>query len=111
MRLGRSTGAPALPVLYTCRFAGLLSYLILIWLALRWIPFGKWILVVLALSPMALFQAATVTPDAISNGIGFLFIAGTLQLAKSEEIDWKKCGTLILLVSLLFLAKVNLTAL
>ncbi len=111
MRLGRSTGAPALPVLYTCRFAGLLSYLILIWLALRWIPFGKWILVVLALSPMALFQAATVTPDAISNGIGFLFIAGTLQLAKSEEIDWKKCGTLILLVFLLFLAKVNLTAL
>ena len=111
MRLGRSADAPALPVLYACRFAGLLSYLILIWLALRWIPFGKWILLVLALSPMALFQAATVTPDAISNGIGFLFIAGTLQLAKSEEIDWKKCGTLILLVFLLFLAKVNLTAL
>jgi hypothetical protein len=111
MRLGRSAGAPALPVLYACRFAGLLSYLILVWLALRWIPFGKWILCVLALSPMALFQASTVTPDAISNGIGFLFIAGTLQLTKSEEIDWKKCGTLIVLVFLLFLAKVNLSAL
>ena len=111
MRLGRSADAPALPVLYACRFASLLSYLIFVWLALRWIPFGKWILAVLALSPMALFQAATVTPDAISNGIGFLFIAGTLQLAKSKEIDWRKCGTLVLLIFLLFLGKVNLTAL
>jgi uncharacterized membrane protein len=111
MRLGRSIDAPALPVFYACRFAGLLSYLILVWLALRWMPYGKWILLVLALSPMALFQAATVTPDAISNGIGFLFIAGTLQLAGSKEIDWKKFGTLVLLIFLLFLAKVNLTAL
>jgi len=111
MRLGRSADASALPVFYACRFAGLLSYLILLWLALHWIPFGKWILLVLALSPMALFQAATVTPDAISNGIGFLFIAGSLKLAGSNEIDWKKWGTLVLLIFLLFLAKVNFTAL
>ena len=111
MLLGRSADAPALPVFYACRFAGLISYLILVWLALRWIPFGKWILLVLALSPMALFQAATVTPDAISNGIGFLFIAGTLKLAESKEMDWKKWGTLVLLIFLLFLAKVNLTVL
>jgi uncharacterized membrane protein len=111
MRLGRSANAPALPVFYACRFAGFLSYLILIWLALRRIPFGKGILLVLALSPMALFQAATVTPDAISNGIAFLFIAGTLKLAEAKEIDWKKWGTLVLLIFLLFLAKVNLTTL
>jgi uncharacterized membrane protein len=111
MRVGRSADVPALPVFYACRFAGLLSYLLLIWLALRWIPFGKWILLVLAISPMALFQAATVTPDAISNGIGFLFIAEVLKLAESKEIDWRKFGTLVLLIFLLFLAKVNLTAL
>ncbi len=111
MRLGRTADAPALPVFYACRFAGLLSYLLLIWLALRGMPFGKWILLVLAISPMALFQAATVTPDAISNGIGFLFIAGILKLADSKEIGWKESGTLVLLVFLLFLAKVNLTAL
>jgi uncharacterized membrane protein len=111
MRLGRSANLPALPVLYACRLASLLSYLSLVWLALRWIPFGKWLLFVLAASPMALFQAATITPDAISNGIGFLFIAGILKLAGSKEIDWKKFGTLVLLIFLLFLAKVNLTAL
>jgi hypothetical protein len=78
------------------------------WLAIRWLPFGKWILFVLALAPIALFQATTLTPDAISNGIGFLFIAGCLRAAQFEKIDWKEAGILILLICLLFLAKLNL---
>jgi uncharacterized membrane protein len=109
MRLfGRVAGLPALPAFYATRFAGLLSYLLLTWLAIREIPFGKWILLVLAASPMALFQAATVTPDAISNGIGFLFIAGCLRLAQAEKINGREAGNLILLIFLLFLAKLNL---
>jgi uncharacterized membrane protein len=111
MHVGRSTGMPVLPVLYACRAAGLLSYLILVWLALRWIPFGKWILLVLAVSPMALFQATTITPDAISNGIGFLFIAGTLKVAEKKEFGWREYRILALLLFLLFLAKVNLIVL
>jgi len=106
--LGRRADLPALPVFYACRFAGLLSYLILVWLAIRWIPFGKWILFVLAATPLALFQATTLSPDAISNGIGFLFIAGCLRATQFKEIDWKECGYLVFLVFLLFLAKLNL---
>lgn len=108
---GRQAGLPALTVLYLCRFAGLLSYLILVWLAIRLMPFGKWILLVLALSPMALFQATTISTDAISNGIGFLFIAGCLRVAESKEIGWRESGTLIFFIFLLFLAKVNLVPL
>jgi uncharacterized membrane protein len=111
MSLGRSADLPALPMLYVCRFASLLSYLILVWLALRMMPFGKWILSVLAVSPIALFQATTITPDAISNGIGFLFIGGTLKLAGIKVIGWKEYGKLVLFIFLLFLAKVNLTVL
>ena len=105
---GRVADLPALPVFYATRFAGLLSYLLLTWLAIRQIPFGKWILLVLAVAPMALFQAATITPDAISNGIGFFFIAGCLQLAQAEKIKERETGNLILLIFLLFLAKLNL---
>ena len=109
MRLfARVADLPALAAFYLCRLAGLFSYLILTWLAVRQIPFGKWILVVLALSPIALFQAATLSPDAISNGLGFLFIAGCLRIAKTHEIHWREIGSLILLVFLLFLAKLNL---
>src|SRR5512141_3052610 len=45
--LGLSLQLPALFVYYACRFAGLLSYLILCWLALRSLPYGKWLLAVL----------------------------------------------------------------
>jgi uncharacterized membrane protein len=105
---GRLADLPALPVFYMCRLAGLLSYLVLVWLAIRWIPFGEWILLVLAASPMALFQATTISTDAISNGIGFLFIAGCLRVAGFKEIGWRECGNLVLLIFLLFLAKLNL---
>ena len=109
--LGHMADLPALPVFYACRLAGLLSYLFLVWLAIRLIPFGKWILLVLAVSPIALFQATTITADTISNGIGFLFIAGSLRLAQLNEFGWRECRNLILLIFLLFLAKVNLVPL
>ena len=109
--LGRLETLPALTIFHVCRFASLLSYLVLVCLSLRLMPFGKWILLVLAISPMALFQATTVSPDAISNGLGFLFIAGCLWLTEFKEISWRECGGLILLVFLLFLAKPNLAPL
>ena len=108
---GRVANLPALPVFYLSRFAGLLSYLLLIWLAIRIIPFGRWMLLVLAVSPMALFQAATITADTISNGIGFLFIAGILEATQPVEIDGRQVGKFILYVFLLFLAKLNLLVL
>jgi hypothetical protein len=74
-------------------------------------PYGQWILVILAASPMALFQAATLAPDAISNGIGFLFIAGCLRIAQIPEIHGREITHLSLLVFLLFLAKLNLISL
>jgi len=57
---------------------------------------------------MALFQATTISPDAISNGIGFLFIAGCLRIAQVKEIGWRETLNLIFLIFLLFLAKLNL---
>ena len=105
---GRSEVVSALAAFTLSRLAGLLSYLILMWLALRLMPFGKWIVLVLAVSPMALFQAATLTPDSISNGIGFLFIAGCLHLTKLPKIDWREMESLVVLIFLLFLAKLNL---
>ena len=90
------------------RLIGLLSYLLLGWLAVRFIPFGKWLLAILITAPMALFQASTISADTISNGIGFLFLGGTLAIANKKELGWKEWGALVGLIVLLFLAKVNL---
>lgn len=104
----RGEDSSALTLFYASRFASLISYLVLGWLSIRLLPDGKWILFVLALAPMALFQAATISPDAISNGIGFLFIAGSLRAAMQNEPGWREAVGLLFLVFLLFLAKLNL---
>lgn len=106
--LGRRANLPALPVFYASRLAGLISYLLLAWLAVRLIPVGKWTLAILAVAPMALFQAATINADTISNGIGLLFISGCLSLSLREQIRWREWGVLIGLIFLLFLTKANL---
>jgi len=105
---GRAFNLPALPVFYLTRLAGLLSYLLLTWFALRIIPYGKWLFALLALSPMALLQAVTISADTISNGIAFLFIAGILAIEQKEKIGWKEWWGIILLSILLFSAKINL---
>lgn len=107
----RGIEIPALVALYATRLAGLLSYILLAWLAVRTIPFGKWTLAILAVTPTALLQAATIGADAISNGIGLLFIGGALALCRREVIGWKEWGLLVLLYMLLFFAKVNLAPL
>ncbi|HEX8918347.1 MAG TPA: DUF2142 domain-containing protein [Chloroflexota bacterium] len=106
--LGLSLQLPALAVYYACRFTGLLCYLILCWLGLRSIPFGKWLLAVLMVSPMALFQASSISADTISNGIGFLFLGASLGIAARDQIDWKHWLLQLGLIALLFTAKVNL---
>jgi len=105
---GRSMGLAALPVFYLTRLVGLLAYLVLVWAAVRLVPYGKWLFALLAVSPVAILQAATISADSISNGIAFLFIAGVLAIAQHEEIDWKKWWGILLLAFILFLAKVNL---
>jgi uncharacterized membrane protein len=106
--LGRAADLPALPVYYATRFMGLLSYVLLGWLAIRIIPFGKWILLILALAPTAIYQAATISADTISNGIGLLFIAGVLALERRASLGWKDLSKLALLFALLFSTKPNL---
>jgi len=109
--LGRSWGLPALTVFYACRLIGLLSYLLLTWLAVRLIPFGKWILAVLATSPVAILQASTISADTISNGIAFLFIAGVLFIADKKELGRKEWGFLAFLLLILFWGKLNIVPL
>ena len=83
----------------------------LAWLAVRIIPFGKWTLAILAVSPIAVYQASTVSSDAILNGIGLFFVAACLAICRSKEIRWRDLVSILLLIALLFAAKINLAAL
>jgi uncharacterized membrane protein len=105
--LGRNLSLPALIVFYAMRLIGLLCYLFLAWLAVRVTPFGKWVIAILSVAPMALFEAATINVDTLSNGLALVFIASSLAIAYQERVRWKEWGVLVLLFFLLFSTKVN----
>jgi len=109
--LGRKFQFPALTVFYACRLIGLLSYALLAWLAVRVIPFGKWMLAILASSPVAVLQASTISADAISNGLALLFIAGSLAIANRKELRWREWLSLAFLFLILFWGKLNVVPL
>ena len=108
---GRSERWSALTTFYACRMIGLLSFLILAWLAVRLIPFGKWTLAILAASPVVLLQASTISADAISNGIALLFIGATLALVNRRALYWKEWTAFAFLFLILFWGKLNIVPL
>jgi len=110
--LGRFFDAPVLIIYYLCRFLCLIGYVFLTYLAIKTIPWGKWLLLTLALSPMAMTQASIVSADAMTNGISFLFIAYVFSIKnKNEIISKRELITLISLTAFLFSAKNNVAVL
>ncbi len=98
---------PVVPVAILCRIAGFLTYLGLTYFAIRLLPAGKWVMVVLALAPSALFQAATLNADGFTNGVSFVFTAVVLHLALGDQkvIPSRKIVLLILSILLVGTAK------
>ncbi len=73
--IGRVLGCPPLALLYLGRLFNLWLWIGLAYLSLRIAPeFGRPLLL-LILMPMSLFMAASVSPDAIANGLAFLVTA------------------------------------
>jgi uncharacterized membrane protein len=70
---------------YAARLANLLVCVFLIFLAIRITPVFPWLFAFLALSPMALFEIASVSSDAVIISICFLFIAAMLRWAFGPE--------------------------
>jgi len=81
IRLGRLFSAPALALLYLARLGNGLVYALLVFIALRLLPDFRVLLFSLALLPTALEQANSVSIDAITFSIAFLFCASLLRLA------------------------------
>lgn len=71
--------------LYFARIASLVCWIVLVYLAIRIIPVGKWALVVIALFPMMLTQAASASSDATINSVSIITISIIIALAAK---DW-----------------------
>jgi uncharacterized membrane protein len=67
------------------RIGSLFAYLILIFCAIKIIPHYKSLLMLIALSPMALFQGASVTYDTLNLALIFLLFAYLIKLYFQES--------------------------
>lgn len=86
--------------LYLARVFGLLFWIALVYLSIRCIPIGKNVFLVLALNPVAIFLAATLSPDAMAGGFIALTAALLLRAANQKE---KMSVGLIVTIGLLML--------
>jgi uncharacterized membrane protein len=95
-------------VYYAGAIADLLFYALIVALAIKIIPERfRNALVVLALLPMSLHQAASYSYDTFVNAMSFLFIAYLLKLWKGDRlIKAKQSFLLIVIVTLLAPAKI-----
>lgn len=99
--LGRLTGTQSPVVLM---MAGRLMNLLFFWgcvlAALRFVPSGKVALAWLCLMPMTLSLSASLSYDAVVNGVTLLLLANLLRLAFDpavERVSWKQVALITLL--------------
>jgi hypothetical protein len=79
--VARSLGLPVVAFAYAGRLANLAAFLALAWLALRSAPAHGTALLLVALLPMTIFMAASLSADAATNAIAFAWIGLVLRAA------------------------------
>jgi uncharacterized membrane protein len=74
--------------MYLGRFFNLLAWAILVYLSIKIIPLCKWVFFLLALMPMSLYEAASLSADGFTIGISFfltsLFIRNAFNASETD---------------------------
>lgn len=87
--IGKLITQNPLTIAYIARIINMCTCIALMYFAIKIIPFGKNILLTLAIIPIAIEGFATLSPDGLTIAICALFIAYTMNIAFNKE---KKCG-------------------
>lgn len=96
MWLGQGLELSAFGTLYLARLLQYLLWLWLGWLALRRLPAGSFAALLLLFLPMSLYQATTLTADALNNGLAFLFVATLLRWrARGDFVGGRRVATVV----------------
>lgn len=105
--IGKLFNLSPLYLLYLARLFNLFFWVFLISLAIRWIPFYKWLFAALSIMPMSVFLAGSANADALVMAYPFLFLAYVLKIAFDEQstLNWKNLLVLTFLSILVALSK------
>ncbi len=105
--LGRCFNISIYGCVVLSRIINLMAFLGLAYIAIKITPILKNVLAVIALFPMTIYQAASMSPDSMLNGLCFLFIAMCLYYAygDKENLTWKDALKLGVVLAVVFLSK------
>lgn len=85
MAIGRAVGASALMLMYLGRIGSLLGTIGLLSLAVRRMPTRKWMLAAVALLPVTMLQASTLSADGVTIALALLVLALALDVAATPR--------------------------
>lgn len=95
-----------LNTLYFVRFFSLITYIAIVYCAIRIAPKYKWLIVAIALLPTSVFQASTISIDPLINSLAFLVFALLMRIyARDKKSEKKHHLAGIVAVSVLALSK------
>ena len=95
-----------IPIIYFMRLVGFFVWLLVIYFLIRFIPYGKWVLVTIGLIPTTIYQATTINADTFTTLITFSFITLVLYLyANRSRLLGRDYVALLSTATLLNLAK------
>jgi len=82
------------------RLAGLFTFLALMYIVIRSVPFGKGIFFLYGLTPIVLYQGASVTYDMLNNAMSFILLAVFLKYAfdPNFKLTGKKLALIFALI-------------
>lgn len=98
--LGKLFDLSPLILMYLGRFGNLILWIFIIFLAIRITPVFKWGFMAIALMPMTLFQAASLSADSIAISLSFLTIAIFLKLALDDNIKKITTKHILIIISI-----------
>jgi uncharacterized membrane protein len=96
IRIGIWLEWPPVLLMYLGRLTNLVCWLLLIYAAIRFVPFYKWVFCVLALTPMSLYQGASLSADSMTNAVSFLTVAYFLYWKFASEKRIGRWGLLLI---------------
>lgn len=94
--IGKLFNLSPLILLYLARLFNLFAWTALIYLVVNLIPFNKWLIAALSLTPMAVFLAGSANADAMVMAYIFLFLAYVMKLGFDPGMTFNLKTLLIL---------------
>lgn len=98
--VGRILNLPHVITFYLARILMLITTTLVMYYAIKIIPFGKSAMTVYALNPMFVHQSISVVSDTIINSVSLLFIAYTLHLYFKIKLSKKDLIILFILMAI-----------